>query len=261
MEEEAKIRKVFFNNSKNQRLVGILEECDKNKIIIIIICHGMTANKDCNFIPPLSEFLHKNNFSILRFDFTGNGESDGELSEGTYTQEVDDLGRAIDFSEGLGYKKIIVMGHSMGGAVAIIRACRDKRINLLVAIAAVAYPGRERLVEKQKKELSENGYTFYWGKYKINKKFFEDASKYDITKYVNKIKIPFLVIHGDKDIIVDPKEARDIYKNASQPKKLEMIKEAKHEFGYFGLYKNQEETKEFKVMKEAIIKFFEKWLG
>ena len=73
MEKEVKIRKVYFHNNKNQKLCGILYESNKDNMIII--CHGVAANKNMNFIPLLSRGLSKNGFSVLRFDFTGNGEA------------------------------------------------------------------------------------------------------------------------------------------------------------------------------------------
>ena len=151
MEEGVKIRKVNFLNDKKQKLCGILHEKSKNKIVVL--CHGFTANKNCNFIPPLAEYLSENNFSVFRFDFTGNGESEGEFTEGTYSQENSDLKKAMDLLRKLGYEKIALVGHSMGGAVSIIRASSDKRVNCLVSIAGVAYPGNERLSKKQTKPL------------------------------------------------------------------------------------------------------------
>ena len=142
MEKEEQIRKVNFYNSKNQKLVGILHE--NNKKNIVIICHGITGCKNHNFIPLLSNFLEKNNFSILRFDFTGNGDSEGKINDGNYTQEIDDLGKAIDFVKNLGYKKISLIGHSMGGAVSILRTSKDSRINNLISIVSPGKSSRFR---------------------------------------------------------------------------------------------------------------------
>ena len=143
----------------------------------------------------------------------------------------------------------------MGGAVSIIRASSDKRVNCLVSIAGVAYPGNERLSKKQSENLNEKGYVVWWNKYKVKKNFYDDADKYDLTKYISKIKVPVLIIHGDKDDVVNQKEAKDLYKSANEPKQFEIIKGAKHEFGYLGLYKNQNETKEYKIMKNKILEF------
>ena len=260
MGEEVKIKKVYFYNSKNQKLVGILHE--KNKDKIVIICHGITGCKNHNFTPLLSNFLEKNNFSVLRFDFTGNGNSEGEINEGNYSQELDDLGKVIDFVKKLGYNKIGVIGHSMGGAVALLRTAIDKRINYLISIASTAYPNKmiERIYPHQKKELKERGWILWWDHWKLEKSFFDDTLKYDCTKYIKKIKKPLLIIHGDKDDTIPLQQAKDLYKNANEPKYLEVIKEADHCFGYEGLYKNQEETKEYKIMKQKILQFLKKHL-
>jgi len=258
MAEGVKIRKVHFFNSKHQKLVGILHENKTDKIIII--CHGMTGSKENNFIPLLSNNLFENGFSVLRFDFTGNGESGKEINEGTYSQEINDLGNAIDFLEKLNYKKICVIGHSMGGTVSIIRTSIDKRINCLIPIAAPVHPGKESLFPHQQKELEERGWILWWGHRKLKKSFFDDASKYDCTKYVKKINVPILILHGEKDGTIPLQQAKDLYKNANEPKYLGIIKEARHCFGYEGPYKNQPETKEYKLLKQKILEFLKKHL-
>lgn len=279
MEKEVKIRKVYFHNNKNQKLCGILYESNKDNMIII--CHGVAANKNMNFIPLLSRGLSKNGFSVLRFDFTGNGESEGKFVEGTYTQEVSDLGKAIDFVVKRGYDKICVIGYSMGGAVSIIRAASDKRINSLISISGTAYPNKtiERVlpstksffrhllkrfedINKEKKsfkhkrkKLKEIGTTLWRKKQLLKISFFRDSMNYDCTKYARKIRIPFLIIHGRNDDILPTQYAKDLYKNANKPKYLEIVEGADHFFGYESSYNKGRITKEYISMREKILQF------
>ena len=269
MIEGVKIRRVNFFNNRHQKLVGILEENSKDKIVII--CHGFAGNKNRNFIHLLDDYLIKNNFSVLIFDFTGNGESEGEFSDGTYTQEIDDLGKAVDFVEKIGYKKICLMGHSMGGAVSILRASRDKRVNCLISIAS---PGEDKFrfrkkyvnTEEKRKQLDKQGYVIMEKNNKrLTKEFLDDAEKKDLKEAVQKIKIPFLMIHGEDDETVPLHEAKELYKDANEPKALEIISHADHCFGYKGMDYNPnssiKETKEYKELKQNILQFLEKWLN
>lgn len=241
----------------------------------------MAANKNINFIPLLSRDLSKNGFSVLRFDFTGNGESEGKFEEGTYTQEINDLGKAVDFMLKLGYRKICLIGYSMGGAVSIIRASSDKRINSLITISGVAYPNKtlerilpstksffrhlrsrfktinkkEKNFKYKKKKLKEIGTTFWRKKQLLKISFFRDSMNYDCTKYAKKIKIPFLIIHGHNDDILPMQYAKDLYKNANKPKYLEIIEGADHFFGYESSYKKGRITKEYRLMRGKILQF------
>ena len=69
-----------------------------------------------------------------------------------------------DLFEKIGYKKICLMGHSMGGAVSILRASRDKRVNCLISIAS---PGEDKFrfrkkyvnTEEKRKQLDKQGYV------------------------------------------------------------------------------------------------------
>ena len=262
MEKEEQIRKVNFYNSKNQKLVGILYENKTDEIVII--CHGFGGNKNRNFIHILDDYLSKNGFSILIFDFTGNGESEGEFSEGNYTQEIDDLGKAIDFVKKLGYGKISLIGHSMGGAVSILRTSKDSRINHIVSIAS---PGdssrfREKYINtyEKRKQLNKKGYIILKkNNKKLTKEFLEDVEKYDVINSVKKIKIPFLIMHGDKDETVPIQTAKRLYGNANKPKYLEIINDADHCIGYKGVDYNPKEiikeTKEYKQLKQKILEF------
>jgi len=266
MKEGVKIKKVYFYNNKKQRLVGILGESNKKNIIII--CHGFGGNKNRNYT--LYDYFLKNNFSVLIFDFTGNGESEGEFSDGNYTQEIDDLGKAIDFVKNLNYKKIVVMGHSMGGSISILRTAIDSRINFLVSIAGVGYPSkfRDKYInsEDKVKELNWNGYIILkHNEKKLTKEFLEDVEKYNVVNSVKKVKIPLLIIHAEKDESISFKESKAIYENANEPKKMEIIPNADHCFGFkpmncdnYNIKQDIAKTKEYNMMKEKILEFLRK---
>jgi len=254
MEEEVKIRKVHFYNNKNKKLVGILEESNKENIVIL--CHGLGGDKNSGTIQLLRNHLSENQFSVLTFDFTGNGESEGEFSEGNYTQEIDDLGKAIDFVKALGYNKITLMGHSMGGAVSILRTSKDSRINCLISIASPGESSRFRKkfvsTEEKKKQLDNEGYVLIKNNKKITKEFIEDIERHNVINSLKEIKIPFLIMQGDKDETVPVQTAKDIYENANEPKEIKIISNANHFFG------DNTETKEYKELKQKILQFLTK---
>ena len=90
---------------------------------------------------------------MVRFDFYGSGESEGEFSEATFTSEVEDLGSMLDYvSErpDVDHGRIGVLGLSMGGAVSIVRASRDPRIRFVCTWSA---PGNFMLLSRHAEEI------------------------------------------------------------------------------------------------------------
>jgi pimeloyl-ACP methyl ester carboxylesterase len=94
----------------------------------MILCHGYPFDK--GNILPMFKFLHSD-YDLLLFDFRAMGESDGNLSTAGYL-EKEDIHSAINFLENRGFKKIGLLGLSMGGAT-VLMASGDPRIQTVVA--------------------------------------------------------------------------------------------------------------------------------
>jgi len=215
------IRKVSFKNKAGFTLFGSLhipENKFKLSFPAVIVCHGLSGSKDAEHIEILSERLEQEGFIVLRFDFTGCGESEGSYDEMTVSREVADLETALEalltFKE-VDRKRIAVIGHSFGGSVAIITASEDRKIKAIATIGA-SYDQVKVLHNlcgmAQMKHWKEKGAITIAGEeeFKLKYSFFEDASKYNILSVAKKIKIPFLVAHGGADMIVSSAQAKEI---------------------------------------------------
>lgn len=237
-------KRVVFRNSRGQNLVGVLHAptLGSKRVPSVIICHGFLANKDWKFIPAFSQAICEEGFAVLRFDFTGNGESEGKLTQGTYSQEISDLKCAINFLETVSYvdkKCIVVVGHSMGGAVATIAASQANRIKVLIPIATPAYVGRFK--ERNAKFINDDERLQKHGTitvtrpdgsvHEITKKFIDDAMKHEVLAAAKKVVVPSLVIHGELDKTVPISEGKEIFASlGSEIKEILIIKNAKHNF-------------------------------
>ena len=100
---------------------------DSESEMVVIIGHGVTGNKDRPLVVAFGEGLATSGISVLRFSFSGNGDSEGRFVDSTITKELSDLNAVIDAVEAEG-KRVIYAGHSMGGAVGVSVAAVDKRI-------------------------------------------------------------------------------------------------------------------------------------
>ena len=103
---------------------------------LAIVGHGVTGNKDRPFVVALAEGLSAAGIGTLRFSFAGNGDSGGRFQEATISKEVDDLGAVLD---AVGERPISYIGHSMGGAVGVLRASTDERIQVLISLAGMVH--------------------------------------------------------------------------------------------------------------------------
>ena len=84
--------KIFFEDSKGNKVCGIISNPSGNKTKpIIILCHGFSSSKDSRTYLTLQKSLNQKNISIFRIDFYGHGESDGKFEDVTTSLAVDDL--------------------------------------------------------------------------------------------------------------------------------------------------------------------------
>jgi len=108
--------KITLTTPDKIKIVGILSKNNNEKVIIL--CHGLTINKDEDGIfIELSESLVKNGFDCFRFDFRGHGESSGKQEEMTVSGELTDLTTIFNFIKDKNYKKIGLLGASFGGGI------------------------------------------------------------------------------------------------------------------------------------------------
>jgi len=225
---------------KNTHLAAVLHTpLGNKKYPTIVLCHGFMGDK---LGPPPWGFvafarrLAKQNFAVLRFDFLGGGESGGEFKNQSITSELEDLKKIISWVAKQPWynSKIGIVGHSRGGAVGLVHASRNRKINTVVTWAAPAewnsIWGRTANTIRKKGSIKES--TLDMTKQLVN----DDFSNYQpITKFGKKITQPVLIIHGTKDGEfpgnVPLGHAQMLYDSiASTNKKLHLIKGAGHIF-------------------------------
>lgn len=126
-------KRVEFRNEKGEKLVGILHVPGREKGEGVILVHGYTGNKDEHgFFVNLARRLCERGFLVLRFDFSGHGESEGNF-EGV-EKEVKELRRAMKF---VGKKRLILIGLSLGAVVSVL--AWDNRVKKLILINPGTY--------------------------------------------------------------------------------------------------------------------------
>ena len=178
---------------------------------LVVIGHGVTANKDRPFLAALAEALGAVGIPSLRVSFSGNGGSDGRFVDSNITKEVEELGVVLQaVVDARDDARILYVGHSMGGAVGVLRAAADSRIRALVSLAGMVHtrdfaerkfgdlrPGRDCMWDKPECPLSQA--------------FVDDLTSIDsVVETGAAIHVPWLLVHGLADEVVSPHDSRDI---------------------------------------------------
>ncbi|MGK7389338.1 MAG: bifunctional alpha/beta hydrolase/OsmC family protein [Candidatus Cyclobacteriaceae bacterium M2_1C_046] len=224
---------ITFYNKEDQKLSGRLELPVEGKAeVFAIFAHCFTCGKNLTAANNLSRELSKKGVGVLRFDFTGLGESEGEFSETNFSSNIQDIISAADFLGDKFKAPQLLIGHSLGGA-AVLRAAREiESVNAVVTIGAPADPPHvkkllkeniEEINKKGKAEVNLGGRTFT-----IKKQFLDDLEKYELEECLKNINAAVLILHSPQDKIVNIENAKKIYKKALHPKSFISLDGADH---------------------------------
>ncbi|XP_078432096.1 uncharacterized protein LOC144703722 isoform X2 [Wolffia australiana] len=104
--------RVSVTNNHGETLVGVLHESGSKGLVVL--CHGFRSSKEEKVILNLVAAISRERISTFRFDFSGNGESEGSFQYGNYRKEAEDLRAVIKYFLGEGRQIIAIAGHSKG---------------------------------------------------------------------------------------------------------------------------------------------------
>ena len=180
---------------------------------IVVIGHGVTGNKDRPALIALGEGLAAAGISALRFSFSGNGESEGAFTDSTVTKEVADLGRILDTLKAY---NVCYVGHSMGGAVGVLRTSTDERIQVLVSLAGMVRT--KAFAEREFGDVTpDEGFMWDEPDCPLSQTYIDDMTAIDsVAEHASKFAAPWLLVHGTKDDIVPIEDSHDILQHANE---------------------------------------------
>ena len=202
------------------------EDADATKNIVVL-GHGVTGNKDRPFVVALGEGLAASGIPALRFSFSGNGSSEGKFTDSTISKEVDDLGAVLDV---LDDHTICYVGHSMGGAVGVLRASKDDRIQLLVSLAGMVHTKAFAHTEFGD-VIPDEGFMWDEPDCPLSQAYMDDLTQIDtVVDLSPQISIPWLLVHGDEDDVVPIEDSHDILAKANSQAELVTLEGANHVF-------------------------------
>jgi dipeptidyl aminopeptidase/acylaminoacyl peptidase len=230
MEEE-----IVFHNSRSQKLVGLLARPDARNYPrfqegmdypLVIYCHGLGSSKNQKKGNVLASKLPGKGIAAFRFDFTGCGESDGQLGDTTASRLLDDLRAAyanVTNQPGIDKNKLALVGSSFGGLVGLLGMTEGPN-PLSVKTSVLISPVTDHKENHRKPRADDNR----------SNEFYIDIWKRDVYGLARNIRHPCLVIHGSVDDVCFLSGSEKLMKNLPMSSNLEVIRGEGH------FYKNEE---------------------
>ncbi|APX99790.1 bifunctional alpha/beta hydrolase/OsmC family protein [Lacinutrix venerupis] len=227
------IQKVTFSNTKNETLVGRLElPVNQHPHNFAIFAHCFTCNKNLSAVKNISRALTANGFGVLRFDFTGLGDSEGDFENTNFSGNVEDLIHASNFLKENYSAPTLIIGHSLGGAAAIFAASKIESVKAVATIGAPSNPKHvQHLIQSSVEEIKTTGIAnvnIGGRPFTIKKQFLDDIESKSLPEVAQKLRKALLVIHSPQDTTVGIQNAEDIYVAARHPKSFVSIDGADH---------------------------------
>ena len=200
------MKHVEIVNKDGKVLRGYYSDPENFNGDVVVCFHGFTGNKTehaCHF-RNIARLLEKEGIGTLRMDFSGNGESDGEFKDFTFDTLLPEAHQMSDWAKSVkGFKRLIVLGFSMGGAVAgTMSALRSDEIHKVVlwSPAGNMVELMNRHFEKEGNKL-ENGNVQY-GSFELAKEMYETIQKWKTYEGLDNFKGKVMIIQGKKDLSV-----------------------------------------------------------
>ena len=234
-----KSQRVTFQGSLGHDLAARLDFEEERPKAWALFAHCFTCSKDLRAVGRIAKALVARGFGVLRFDFTGLGESDGEFGATNFTSNLDDLRAAIDWLRSEHQAPSLIVGHSLGGAAVLSMAGEVEECR---AVATLGAPSTtEHILETLKAQAvkgegpedaggSDEAVEVTLGgrSFRIQKQMFDDLENHRVLDAVGKLGKPLLICHSPFDDTVGIDHARDIYLAAKHPKSFFSLDHADH---------------------------------
>ena len=225
-------KNIRFDNGDGLSLAGILDLPHGDPDGYALFAHCFTCSKNLKAANHLSRALTDANLAVLRFDFTGLGQSDGEFGATTFSSNVTDLVAAARYLEAEFAAPHLLVGHSLGGT-AVLQAAAE--IPSAVAIATIGSPAepahvahmfaqaRDELRAKGEADVQLGGRSF-----RMRQTFLDDLERHRLPERVATLRKALLVMHAPLDDVVDIDNASRLFQHAKHPKSFLSLDNADH---------------------------------
>ncbi len=226
------IQKIQFTGAQNNQLAAALETPNTPTNTYALFAHCFTCTKDIFSARNITKRLVENGYAVMRFDFTGLGESEGDFENTNFSSNVADLVAAANYLRDNYQAPKMLIGHSLGGAAILASAKDIPEAKVVATIGAPADPEHvSHLFLSSEQEINEKGIAevrIAGRPFSIKKQFLDDIRSNQLEDSIANLKKSLLVFHSAIDNVVGIDNARKIYQTAKHPKSFISLDQADH---------------------------------
>ncbi|MGB0680103.1 MAG: alpha/beta fold hydrolase, partial [Polyangiales bacterium] len=197
-----------------------------------LFAHCFTCSKDLNAARRITEGLADAGLAVLRFDFTGLGQSAGDFADTHFSSNVADLLAAAAYLREHHRAPQLLVGHSLGGAAALQAAAVLPECRAVATVGAPYDPAHvTHLLAQAEAEIRQHGeakVTLAGRSFCIRQSFLDDLQKHDPKDMLARLGRALLVLHAPQDTLVGIDNAQLIYEAARHPKSFVSLDGADH---------------------------------
>lgn len=222
-----------FPGSAGQTLSGRMELPGGRVRGWAIFAHCFTCGKDNRAAVRIARLLAREGIGVLRFDFAGLGESEGDFADSRFSFDVQDLKAAARALADDGKAPSLLIGHSLGGAAAIAAAVDLPSIRAVATINApfdVAHtlhqfdPAAIATIDAE----GAADVLLAGRRFRVGRGLIDDLRSQDQGARIAALRRPLLVMHAPLDDTVGIENATKIYVAARHPKSFFSLDNADH---------------------------------
>ena len=178
----------------------------------VLFCHGNAGNIT-DRVGILERLNQRAGVSVLMFDYRGYGRSKGKPNEVGILADARAARHWLAAREKIGERDVVVMGESIGGAVAVDLAARDGARALILESTFTSAP-----------DMAASIYPWLPVRWAMHTRF-------DSLSKIGDYHGPLLMSHGTADTIVPIQHGRRLFAAANEPKKLIVLRGHDHNDG------------------------------
>ncbi len=221
-----------FRNNDGEELSGRLELPSREVQAFAVFAHCFTCSKNVVATSRISRELRNYGIAVLRFDFTGLGNSEGDFAITNFSSNVEDVVAAADSLRERFQAPSLLVGHSLGGAAVLAAAARISEVRAVATIGAPSEPAfMVKLLGDYVARIEEEGLAainLAGRRFTIRKQFLEDVTETSLREQLPKMRKALLIYHSPTDKLVNIEHARLIYDSAKHPKSFISLDGADH---------------------------------
>lgn len=223
---------VHFPGAMGHPLAARLDLPAGKPAALALFAHCFTCSKDTLAASRISSALVRHGIGVLRFDFTGLGDSGGDFANTNFSSSVADLAAAAAWLRTEHTAPAILVGHSLGGTAVLAAAAQIPEAKAVATIGAPFDPGHvRRLLAPVTAEIEAAGeaeVSLGGRKFRVKKQFLDDIGGQNAHEMISRLRKALLIFHSPRDTIVDIDNAARIFMAARHPKSFVSLDDADH---------------------------------